>query len=73
MHGVRLDDVFPSRPADMAGIRNGDIVVAFDGVPIRTPEEFLMRVRRSVPYSTVKLSIIRGEEKLEIPVKMGRQ
>lgn len=73
MHGVRLDDVFPSRPADMAGIRNGDIVVAFDGVPIRTPEEFLMRVRRSVPYSTVKLSVIRGEEKLEIPVKMGRQ
>jgi hypothetical protein len=36
-----------------------------------------MRVRRSLPYSTVKLVVMRGEgdvkEKVEIPVKMGKQ
>lgn len=73
MFGVRLDDVYASRPADLAGIRNGDVVIEFDGIPIRTPEELLMRVRRAVPYSTVKLVVMRGEEKVEIPVKMGRQ
>jgi hypothetical protein len=31
-----------------------------------------MRVRRAVPYSTVKVVVIRNEEKLEIPVKMGK-
>lgn len=79
-YGVRLGTVLRSRPADLAGVREGDIITAFDGVPIRTSEEFLMRVRRSLPYSTVKLSIVRkGEnetdpvEKLEIPVKMGKQ
>lgn len=79
-YGVRLGTILRSRPADMAGIKEGDIITAFDGVPIRTSDEFLMRVRRALPYSTVKLSIVRkGEnetdpvEKLEIPVKMGKQ
>jgi membrane-associated protease RseP (regulator of RpoE activity) len=85
IHGVILNNILRSRPADLAGIRNGDIVVEFDGIPIRHDQEFLMRVRRALPYSTVKVVIMRpkddpptdGElpefEKLEIPVKMGKQ
>jgi len=55
-------------------------VIELDGIPIRTRDEFLMRVRRALPYSTVKLVVMRqGEaegspvQKLEIPVKMGKQ
>lgn len=80
IYGVKLGTILRSRPADLAGVKEGDIVTAFDGIPIRTSDEFLMRVRRSLPYSTVTLSIVRpgeGEnakvEKLEIPVKMGKQ
>lgn len=71
-YGVRLDRVYPSRPADLAGIKQGDVIVEFDGVPIRTTDEFLMRVRRAVPYSTVKVVVMRNAERLEIPVKMGK-
>lgn len=73
IYGVQLDTILPSRPADLAGVKNGDIVVEFDGVPIRTGDEFLMRVKRALPYSTVKVVVMRGGEKMEIPVKMGRQ
>lgn len=79
IYGVRLGTVLRSRPADLAGVKEGDIITAFDGVPIRTSDELLMRVRRALPYSTVTLTVMRpgGEgaplEKLEIPVKMGRQ
>ena len=80
IYGVKLGTVLRSRPADLAGVKEGDIVTAWDGIPIRTSDELLMRVRRSLPYSTVKLTIVRpgeGEgapvEKLEIPVKMGKQ
>lgn len=78
MYGVRIDSVLRSRPADLAGVKEGDIVVEWDGVPIRTNEEMLMRLRRALPYSTVKLVVMRhgdGEqlEKLEIPVKLGKQ
>ena len=71
--GVRLDEVTPSMPADIAGVKNGDVVIEFDGIPIRTPDEMLMRVRRAVPYTTLKLTVMRGQEKLEIPVRVGRQ
>jgi len=78
--GVKLGTVLRSRPADLAGVKDNDIVTEFDGVPIRTRDEFLMRVRRALPYATVKLVVMRpGEsegaplQKLEIPVKMGKQ
>lgn len=71
--GVQLNEILNSRPADLAGIKEGDIVIAWDDIPIRTPQEFLMRVQRAVPYNTVNLTIMRGDEKLVIPVKMGRQ
>ncbi len=80
LYGVRLGTILRSRPADLAGIKEGDILTEFDGVPIRTSEELLMRVRRALPYSTVKLTVMRKGpeegspvEKLEIPVKMGKQ
>ena len=73
IYGVRLDEVTPSLPADMAGIKEGDIVIEFDGAPIRTPGELSSRVQRALPYSTVKVVVMRGTEKIEIPVKMGRQ
>jgi hypothetical protein len=73
MFGVRLGEILSNRPADIAGVKAGDVVIEFDGVPIRTSDEFLARVRRALPYSTVKLVVMRGDERLEIPVKMGKQ
>jgi S1-C subfamily serine protease len=84
IRGVKLGTILNSRPADLAGIKHGDIVTEFDGVPIRHEQEFLMRVRRALPYSTVKVVVMRpkGEpvegqtpefEKLTIDVKMGKQ
>jgi serine protease Do len=73
MFGVRLGEVLANRPADMAGVKQGDIVVAFDGIPIRTSDEFLSRVRRALPYTTITLSVIRDGKPLELPVKMGKQ
>jgi S1-C subfamily serine protease len=73
MFGVRLDEVSASLPADMAGIKQGDIVIEFDGIPIRTPEELTSRVRRAKPYDTIDVVVLRGAERITIPVKMGKQ
>jgi serine protease Do len=72
LFGVQFGEILQSRPADIAGIKQGDIVIKFGDVPIRTPEEFLARVRRAIPYSTVDLTIIRNGEQMKIPVKMGK-
>lgn len=70
--GVQLNDINANNPADIAGIKKGDIVVEFDKIPIRTPGEFLARVRRAVPASIVTVVVVRNGERLEIPVKMGK-
>jgi len=71
--GVKVNSILQSRPADLAGIKQGDIITDFDGAPIRTPEELRARVRRALPYSTIKVVVMRDNERLEIPVKMGKQ
>jgi membrane-associated protease RseP (regulator of RpoE activity) len=71
MFGVKLHRVTPSRAADIAGVKAGDIVIKLNDVPIRTAEEFRMRARRALPYSTIKLTVFRDGEQLDIPVKLG--
>lgn len=73
MHGIQLGDISSSGPAILAGVKANDIVIEFDGAPIRTTEELRMRVRRAIPYSTIKLVVMRDGQRVEIPVKMGRQ
>lgn len=73
LFGVRVDSILQSRPADLAGIKNGDIIVEFDRIPIRTPQELRARIRRAIPYTTVDVAIMRGNERIVIPVKMGKQ
>ena len=72
MFGVRLGEILPNRPADIAGVKQGDVIIEFGGIPIRTSDELLSRVRRAKPYSTVDLLIIRNGEQIKIPVKMGK-
>jgi serine protease Do len=72
IHGVRLKQVFKNRPAYIAGLRDGDVVIEFDGVPIRTPQELNRRIDRALPDSTVKVVVMRGSERIVVPVKVGR-
>ena len=71
--GVRLGALNASGPAALAGIQKEDIFIEFDGIPIRTRGEFLTRVQRAIPYSTVKVLVVRGSQQLEIPVKIGKR
>jgi S1-C subfamily serine protease len=66
-----LNDVARNRPGYIAGLRDGDIVIEFDGIPIRTSRELVSRIERTLPDSIVKIVVMRGSERLEIPVKIG--
>lgn len=75
-YGLRIDYVIPNGPADLFGIKEGDIITDFDKVPIRTSRELLSRVRRAIPLSTVEVIVLRGPEAqrqtMKIPVTIGR-
>jgi S1-C subfamily serine protease len=71
MHGVELTQIQSSRPADLAGLKTGDIIIEFNKTPIRTQGELLRRIRRVVPYTTVDVLILRDGARMVIPVKIG--
>ncbi|HEX8146198.1 MAG TPA: PDZ domain-containing protein [Pyrinomonadaceae bacterium] len=70
--GVELDDVNRNEPADIAGLKDHDIVVKFGEYLIRTPGDLRYRIAEAMPGTTVPVTVVRGTEQLEIPVKVGR-
>ncbi|HSS22766.1 MAG TPA: PDZ domain-containing protein [Pyrinomonadaceae bacterium] len=70
--GVKVD-VTGSGPAIIAGLKDGDVIVQFGDAPIRTEDEFQMRVRRAVPFTTIPIVLYREGQRMEIPVKVGKQ
>jgi S1-C subfamily serine protease len=72
IYGVRLDEVQSNRPADIAGLKEGDIVIEFGGKPVRTPGDLRYRIYEAVPGNTVPVVVMRDGTRMEIPVKMGK-
>lgn len=73
LHGVRVGEVYDNRPADLAGLKEGDIITEFDGKPVRTAEGLGGYIALAKPASTVTLIIYREGQRIELPVKMGRR
>jgi membrane-associated protease RseP (regulator of RpoE activity) len=70
--GVELDDVNRNEPADLAGLKDRDIIIKFGDYLIRTPGDLRYRIAEALPGSTVPVTVVRGAEQIEIPVKIGR-
>jgi membrane-associated protease RseP (regulator of RpoE activity) len=73
IYGVELDGVDRNGPADLAGLKKGDLITDFGGKPVRTPGDLRLRIYEAMPSSTVPVVVMRDGQRLEIPVKMGRQ
>ena len=72
LHGVRLGNVSANRPADIAGLKEGDIVIEFNGRPVRTRRGLENYIDMAAPGSVINVTVIRDGQRLDIPVKMGR-
>ena len=61
--GVRIDDVDPDSPAEKAGLREGDVVVEFDGERVRSARQFTRLVQETPDGRTVKIAVMRNGQK----------
>jgi S1-C subfamily serine protease len=69
--GALVFGVAPGSAAARAGIRPGDIVVEFDGDPVRTVEDLLVGLRRHSPGDEVRAKVQRGKDRLEFVVRLA--
>ncbi|MFZ0161738.1 MAG: trypsin-like peptidase domain-containing protein, partial [Kineosporiaceae bacterium] len=63
--------VTPGGPADKAGIKPGDIVIAIDGRPVTSPVELVVAVRAKAVGETVQLTVRRGGRTLTLAVTLA--
>ncbi len=61
----------PGGPAERAGVRPGDVIVALDGKPVQGTEELIVAIRTHAPGETVTLTVRRGNAEQEIAVVLG--
>ncbi len=71
--GALVVGVFINSPADMAGIRAGDIVVAVNGKPVDGIRDLLDQITMHKPDEKIKVSIYRGPEQLELRMKVTQR
>ncbi|HEU0036388.1 MAG TPA: PDZ domain-containing protein [Kofleriaceae bacterium] len=56
---VEIVDVIPKTAAELAGIRAGDRVLAFDGTPVRTGDELMGRVAAAGRFHIATVTVER--------------
>ncbi len=71
--GAQIVGVFINSPADMAGIRAGDIVVAVNGDPVLGIRDLLDQITLHKPGEQIQVTIYRGPELLTLDMKVTQR
>ncbi|MBI3947545.1 MAG: trypsin-like peptidase domain-containing protein [Armatimonadetes bacterium] len=69
--GVLVVSVARNSPAATAGLKEDDIIVAADGKKIEGGGDLRQAIRRKGVDQTISLSVRRGEQALEVPVRLA--
>jgi serine protease Do len=69
--GALIADVVPDGPADKAGLKDGDVVVQFNGHPVADSRRLKLEVADTAPGASVPVEILRdgARQKLAVTVK----
>ncbi|MBJ6726283.1 DegQ family serine endoprotease [Geomesophilobacter sediminis] len=69
--GALVGDVIPEGPAARAGIKRGDIILAFDGRPVKSSNDLPRVVAETAVGKQVEVTILRDKKEIRTPVKVA--
>ena len=70
--GALVTEVVPRSPATQAGVKPGDVIVAFQDAEIHDPHELTRRVAGTPPGTEVKLQIARDGGRKVVTTKLAK-
>ena len=73
LEGAIINGVLTGGPADKAGVKPGDVLLAIDGKPVTDPQSVLNLVTGIAPGSAAKMKLKRKGQDMEIAVTVGRR
>jgi serine protease Do len=65
-HGVIVDSVLPGGPSEKAGVKSQDIVLAYNGQPVKDSQDLIAHVADTPVGATAVLSVDRDGKKMEM-------
>ena len=71
--GAQIENVAPNSPADRAGLRQGDLIVGFDGKPVHSTDDLLNFLDGSAIGRDAELRVRRGRGDLSMRVRPQEQ
>jgi serine protease Do len=69
--GALVNSVKPGLPADAAGVKRGDVIVAVDGRPVSRSDEIVRLISSKEPGSAVKLTVVRGGKEVTLTARLA--
>ncbi|MBK9528015.1 MAG: PDZ domain-containing protein [Acidobacteria bacterium] len=73
VRGVAVDKVMEGSPAAAAGIKDGDVIVRFNGEDIASTRKLTRLVSETSPDHQVKLTVVRNGSEQEITATLGKR
>ena len=67
--GALIQSVIPNSPAEKAGLRRGDLVIAAENISIKEPKALLDEVEKAEIGKVFLLSILRDNKEIQITIK----
>ena len=71
--GALVTDVSKDSPAAKAGIKQGDVIIGYDGKPVKDVTDLRGRVAMTSPGTKVDLTLVRNEKQQELTVQVAEQ
>ena len=71
--GALVADVTAGSAAEVAGLRNGDVITSIDGKEVKAAEDVTSAVNAHKPGDEVKVTFRRVDETREVTVKLGER
>ena len=68
--GIAIQEVLPASPAEKAGLQPGDVITAFNGKTITSIDELVFKIRSTQPGFPARLTILRGNQQLDVQVRL---
>ena len=72
-NGALVNSVLDGQPAALAGIKDGDVIIAIDNQPIADTEQLLRRVAMLTPGSKAIISVWRDGKKMDLPLTVAER
>jgi serine protease Do len=69
--GALVGDVVPGGPADAAGVKQGDVIVSFDGKKIDKMSDLPFRVAETPVGKTVEMKVLREGKEQTLQIKIA--